>query len=229
MDNGDYRDLMLKNKGDLIVTDPPYAISSGGSKGNVLGGHMSNDRYSNDGHIAGQPVNWVEFVSWSWNVLKDSAESYVMVNAKNLEDCLRCHRQAGFKLHNILCWDKGKGPMNRWYMKTAEFVCYFWKGKARTINSCGSGMVIKIPNNDKAGHPTGKPVSLNEFLISQSSDEGDLIIDPFFGAGSCAVAACNLKRRFVGTEINPEYYQAATKRVETQLFTNQHRDVTNIF
>ena len=70
-----------------------------------------------------------------------------------------------------------------------------------------------MPEN--TAHPTQKPEKLLAKLILASSDPGDLVLDPFAGSGSTAVAAKKLGRRYIGIEINPQYCAWAEKRLET--------------
>ncbi len=62
-------------------------------------------------------------------------------------------------------------------------------------------------------HPTQKPVQLIERLIKASSDEGMTVLDPFLGAGSTAIAAHNLKRNYIGIELDEEYAKISKKRI----------------
>ncbi|MGB9763427.1 MAG: DNA-methyltransferase [Minisyncoccia bacterium] len=74
--------------------------------------------------------------------------------------------------------------------------------------------IIKIPREHYTmEHPTQKPVRLMERLINLTSDVGDLIYDPFAGSGSTLVAAKNLSRKFIGSEILEEYCKIADKRI----------------
>lgn len=70
-----------------------------------------------------------------------------------------------------------------------------------------------VHNSGVRYHPTEKPVPLLEYLIKTYSNEGDIVLDPTMGSGSCAVAAMNLKRRFIGYEIDNKYYQVTRARI----------------
>jgi site-specific DNA-methyltransferase (adenine-specific) len=65
----------------------------------------------------------------------------------------------------------------------------------------------------KTLHPTEKPETLLERIISIGSKEGDLILDPFMGSGTTGVVAKRLNRNFIGIEINKEYFQIAKDRI----------------
>ena len=71
---------------------------------------------------------------------------------------------------------------------------------------------------ERNGHGTPKPVDLIENIIKHSSNEGDLILDPFAGSGSTGIACLNTNRNYIGIEIDPTYYAIAEKRIaEAQL------------
>lgn len=65
-------------------------------------------------------------------------------------------------------------------------------------------------------HPCEKSVSFEEVLIKLSSNEGDVVLDPFMGGGTTAVAAKNTNRSYIGFELNEEYYDYAIKRLQEQ-------------
>jgi site-specific DNA-methyltransferase (adenine-specific)/modification methylase len=67
--------------------------------------------------------------------------------------------------------------------------------------------------NGRAIHPTQKPEKLIELILLASSDEGDLILDPFFGTGTTGVVASRLKRNWIGIEINEKYVKIAQQRI----------------
>jgi site-specific DNA-methyltransferase (adenine-specific) len=69
-----------------------------------------------------------------------------------------------------------------------------------------------IPHNDD--HPTQKPVDLMHHLLRNHSKVGDTILDPFMGSGTTGVACKQLKRNFIGYELDPDYFKMAEKRIE---------------
>jgi site-specific DNA-methyltransferase (adenine-specific) len=79
--------------------------------------------------------------------------------------------------------------------------------------------VIKIPvinNDDKLKwHPTQKPVQLPEYFIKTYSNEGDVILDNCMGSGSTGIACINLKRKFIGIEMDTDYYKNAKNWIES--------------
>ena len=66
----------------------------------------------------------------------------------------------------------------------------------------------------KTLHPTQKPVSLCEYFIKTYSNKGDIILDPFIGSGTTAVAAINTERKYIGFEQDDKYFDTAQSRLE---------------
>jgi site-specific DNA-methyltransferase (adenine-specific) len=79
----------------------------------------------------------------------------------------------------------------------------------------GTKNVLQINNiigNKK--HPTEKPVELMKILIQNSTEGGQIVIDPFMGSGTTGVACKELNRNFIGIEIDEKYYEIAKRRIE---------------
>lgn len=195
------------NSIDLVVTDPPYKVISGGKphkKGQPSGMLSKNDgkifKYNNI-----KPEVWMPEV---YRVLKEGTHCYIMTNTINLEDYLRIARECGFGLHNVLSWEKNNCTPSRWYMKNGEFTLFLRKGKAKAINNPGSKMIHSFDNiiGNKI-HPTEKPVELMKFYIENSSSVGDIVLDPFMGSNSTGRACRELDRKFIGIEIDDEYFK----------------------
>ena len=73
---------------------------------------------------------------------------------------------------------------------------------------------INIKDKKKYSHPTIKPLEIIENLVKNSSHEGDIILDPFIGSGTTAVASIKNNRQYIGMELNEEYYKIALKRIK---------------
>lgn len=228
---------------DLIVTDPPYKIIAGGvsieeredeakgilRKRAISDGTKCSNKWLKKG-IDNIPCvvkqgkmfthNDIEFKEWlpeAYRVLKEGTHCYIMVNARNLKDLQTEAEKVGFKFVNILVWHKNNATPNKYYMQQAEFILLLRKGKARNINNMGTSNILSAYNiiGNKL-HPTQKPVELMEVLIANSSNEGDTVLDPFFGSGSTIIAAEKLNRKAIGFEIDEEYYKTAKERIENK-------------
>ncbi|MFA0318077.1 DNA methyltransferase [Vibrio cyclitrophicus] len=222
---------------DLVVTDPPYKIATGGCKvngdtsknpsGMLNLGIAANDlkskwiNKSNVDFIRSGSLfkhNKIKFSDWMpevFRVLKNQTHAYFMVNDRNLNELMTEAIKAGFKLQNVLVWKKNNATPNKYYMKNCEFIVMCRKGKAKNIVNMGTKNVLEVNNIiGSKTHPTEKPVDLLEILIRNSSKQGDVVFEPFLGTGSTLVAAQNLGRNGIGVEVDEQYFEIAQKRLQ---------------
>lgn len=202
---------------DLIVTDPPYkTISGGNNSSDWVSRYGGSVLYKNDGKIFKyNDINHKEWLKEVYRVLKDNSHIYIMTNLLNLFTLKTIAEEVGFKIHNLLVWEKSTCTANRWYMKNCEYVLFMRKGKAKSINNASSKTVHKF--NNIVGtkiHPTEKPVKLMELYILNSSKEKQIVLDPFMGSGTTGVACINTNRNFIGIELDEKYFKIAEKRIE---------------
>lgn len=206
---------------DLIVTDPPYKVTSRGNAGNS--GGMMQKKLSMKGKIFQfndiKPQNYLpEF----YRVLKDGSHFYLMTNHVNLQEMLNVATECGFKFIKSLIWNKGNKIMGQFYMSQFEYILFFRKGKGIKINNCGTSDILNVPNKktkDEEGnnlHDTEKPVELMEILISNSSKVNDIVLDPFMGIGSAGIACKKLNRDFIGIELDEKYFNLAKERINKE-------------
>ena len=166
--------------------------------------------------------NDISFYAWLpevFRVLKNGSHCYIMINGRNLKDLQTAAEHAaekgGFKFVNLLVWRKNNKTPNKYYMQQLEFVLLLRKGRARNINNMGTSNCLDIPNIiGKKKHPTEKPVDLMKIFIENSSNEGDVVLDPFMGCGSTGVACVNTGRNFIGIELDKQYFDIAEKRIK---------------
>lgn len=113
-------------------------------------------------------------------------------------------------------WEKtNPSPMNGQYIWLSSVECCVYGKKSGAIfNEHCKSSVWRFPTARGKLHPTMKPVKLIEYLINTSSTTNDLIFDPFMGSGTTGVAAKNLNRKFIGIELNEDYFNIAKARIE---------------
>lgn len=219
---GDMREVLpqLEERAALVLTDPPYALTSGGAATGEMGGCFARGRYDNSGALF-DLVPWDDLAPAIFAAARDDADAIVMANDRNLAEAQMALEAAGWGFHRILVWHKGTVTPNRYFMQGLEFGLYMWRGRARTINDCAAHPLIRCPQVDVTDHPTEKPVALFRRWIELTTDPGDLVLDPFLGSGTAAVAAMRAGRRFVGVEKNPRWFEAAVARVEAEVAGGQ--------
>ena len=83
--------------------------------------------------------------------------------------------------------------------------------------------IIEISNANQKGklHPTQKPVALLEYLIKTYTNEGELILDNCMGSGSTGIACLNTNRKFIGIELEKNYFNIAKERIENHIQLNK--------
>ena len=204
---------------DLVCTDCPYKVVSGGCSGKSL---FSASKYLNNAKEVSQgkmfKENSIKFDDWLpevYRVLKPDCHCYIMINGRNLAELQKQAEKAGFVFQQLLVWEKGNSMPNNWYLQSVEFILMLRKGKAKKINNRATKNILKVKNiiGNKI-HPTEKPVPLMEILIANSTKENEIVLDPFAGSSPVAQACINLKRRFICIEKDPEYYRASCERLE---------------
>lgn len=202
-------------RADLIVSDVPYRLTTGGvsKSSKTMSGIFAAHNYRNDGELVMATVPFPDMLDAFYLALKPDADCYVMSNDKNVHPILSAALDAGFSLHNLLAWDKITPTANRWYMKNLEFTLYLWKGRARTINDPSSKQLLRGGIDKEMGHPTEKPVALMAEYVRNSSQPGDLVLDPFMGSCATGAACMELGRQFVGIEIHEPFFDMAVARL----------------
>ena len=201
---------------DLIATDPAYRGISGGKTPNPV--KPTGILAANDGRLfEHNDIDTSDYAHLFYAALKDPAHCYVMINNLNLEAALTDFRQAGFQFHNLLVWDKGNATPNNWYMKNFEPILFFRKGAAFPINNRSAQAALSHPNPRNKLHPTEKPETLMRELIQNSSQPGQVVLDPFMGSGSTLEAAYKSKRQAIGIDIDEKYCQIAAERLDRLL------------
>jgi len=199
---------------DLIVTDPPYKIITGGDS-NGKNSIRPKGILSGNRELMKFIPKFSEWLPECYRVLKNGTHAYFMVNSTNLTEMLVEVEKSGFKIQNILIWKKNNCTPSQFYMKNCEYIIFCRKGKAKYINNMGGSKTVHDFNNiiGNKVHPTEKPVELMSIYVENSSNENDLVLDPFMGSGSTGIACLKLNRKFIGIEIDTNYFDIAQNRL----------------
>lgn len=217
---------------DLIITDPPYKITARGNGGNS--GGMFQKKEVNNGKIFKH--NDIEIEEWLpelYRILKPESHCYIMTNNKNITHYLSVIDKSDFHFIKCLIWVKDNKIMGQTYMSQFEYIIMLRKGKHKRINNCGTSDVLQVENEEsndvlriknkkmkneegKTIHDTEKPVELYEILLTNSSEENQIAFDPFMGLGGLGVACMKHNRKFIGIEIDKEYFDIAEERIELE-------------
>ena len=116
-----------------------------------------------------------------------------------------------------IVWEKtNPSPMNgqHIYLSGVEFAVWFKKSGGGTFNAHCKNVVFRYPNGRSKLHPTEKNHDLLRDLILDNTNEHDVVFDPCCGSGSHCYVAKNLNRRFIGIELDENYFNIAKGRME---------------
>jgi DNA modification methylase len=218
----DITKLMDGKQADMMFSDPPYGINYG-AKNRFLNSFQRAGRNLTDmaNDVIGKDELYdllVAAFTNAKNVMKDSASFYVTApQGGELGMMMMMMMNAGLPARHVLNWVKNSPTFSLGrldYDYQHEPILYGWK-KNHTFYGNGkhkkSVWMIDKPRESKI-HPTMKPVELVANAINNSTEEGQLIVDPFLGSGTSIIAAAETGRICYGMEIDPKYCDVIRKR-----------------
>lgn len=196
---------------DLVVTDPPYeSLEKHRAIGTTT--RLKQSKASSNQWFQIFPnERFEELFTEIYRVLKKDRHFYLFCDAETMFVAKPIAEAVGFKFWKPLVWDKEKIGMGYHYRSRHEFILFFEKGK-RKLNDLGIPDVLTCPRIIN-GYPTEKPVGVSEILVRQSTQPGELVIDPFMGSGSVGVAALKQQRQFAGNDICDEALAISRQRL----------------
>jgi site-specific DNA-methyltransferase (adenine-specific) len=234
--NFDCRELFSKIDSeavDMIFADPPYNLSKSNFKirfVNSGGADLNTNKGSWDIQESSEFEKFTEeWLRESFRVLRPGGAIWVAGTYHNIYMVGYLMQKIGFEILNEVLWHKSDATPN---LSCTRFVAdhenFIWarKGKGNTFNyevmkemNGGKQMRSIWTRGKTAGgkkiHPTQKPEWLLERVVLATTKEGDLILDPFMGSGTTAVVAKKLKRNFIGSEIDTQYFELSKQRIES--------------
>lgn len=215
---------------DLILTDPPYNL------GLFMNNRQTNLKKmrENSFYAAGWDdltnEDWLEhmdqFFLEAHRVLKKGGAILMFMSILKIESLVKLSEKYKFYYKTTGIWHKTNPMprnMNLHFVNSNECWIYLINDK-RTGVFNNQKMELDFietgvtPKNEKkyGKHPTQKPLSLMEHFVKLLSNENDIVLDPFLGSGSTAVACKKLKRNFIGYDLNSEYCNLAIERVKNE-------------
>ncbi len=239
--NDDCFEVMSKfedNSIDCIITDPPYFLSNDGIT--CKGGKMVSvnkgtwDVRKGFDDIYSFNLNWIEE---SYRILKPGGTLWVSGTYHNIYTIGSIIDSIDdFRILNNITWVKTAPPPNlscRFFTHSTETLLWVRKGKKskhyfnydlmKEINQ-GKQMkdvwTIGRPKKvekEFGKHPTQKPEELIERIILSSTEKNDLVLDMFNGSGTTGVVAVRNSRKYIGIELNIEFFELSKKRIEKEL------------
>lgn len=223
---------VLDQKFDMVFADPPYFLSNDGltvKNGKIQSVNKGKwDKLVSDNDAYAFTYEWLSAVR---EKMADNATIWISGTHHNIFTLGRILPQLGFKILNVITWEKTNPPPNfscRFFTHSTEFI--IWARKSAKIPHYFDYDLMKRLNNDKqmkdvwrlpavaawekscGKHPTQKPLALLAQIILASTKPNALILDPFTGGSTTGVAAQVLGRRFVGIDKETEYLTLSKNR-----------------
>jgi site-specific DNA-methyltransferase (adenine-specific) len=194
---------------DLIATDPAYqSLEKHRKRGTTT-------RLKAGGWFDIFPdARYTALFAAMFRALRPDTHAYVMCDDPTSYVVKPIAEAAGFTYWKRVIWDKVKIGMGYHYRGQHENILFFEKG-SRKLNDLGVSDVLRF-ERVQGGYPTEKPVALLEVLIRQSTEPGELVVDPFMGSGSTGRAAVRLGRSFLGGDIAPAALELAHRNITAE-------------
>lgn len=194
---------------DAIITDPPYGINFHSA--------FRKDRARWFPKIANDTAPFIWWLGEAARVLKPNSAMLCFTRYDTEEAFRFAVRLAGLEPKTQVIWDKrryGVGDCLGDFSLSHENIIFAVKGRFLFPNRRPVS-VIPIPrlSSPKLTHPNEKPVDLLKHLVEAVTKPGDLVLDPFLGSGTTAVAAKLTGRRYIGVELDRSYAMAARSRL----------------
>ena len=199
--NGDCLELMKEfpdKSIDVIITDPPYGKKA--------------DRGTNG---FGSAKNRIYKGGWDSKIPEKAVFDEMFRIAKNV--IIFGGNYFAHYLPPSKCWifwDKKGDIAFKNPFADGELIYTTFTKPVKKIVFRQQGFITD--SKDRRYHPTQKPSELVQTLIEQFSDEGDIILDPFLGSGTTAIAAVKTNRHYIGFELDPNYFDIACKRLDAE-------------
>ena len=202
---------------DLVIADPPYFQGDGGGGGSS-GGKKKNHRTEIEKMMCGISDECIEQMA---RVCK-RVNMYIFCSVLQIPQYLAVATRPGYKF-DILTWHKTNAvpACNGKYMPDTEHIVFLKESGVPLYGTAATKRKYYVtPTNVKDkrkwGHPTIKPLNIVQNLITNSTPEGGVVLDPFMGSGTTAVACIRTGRNYIGFELNKEYYDKACKRIKLE-------------
>ena len=202
-----------------VLTDPPYSsggFTEAGKAGATTGGIGVR---SNDAKIVGDNMSALGYgrlmrlmAVESWRVLAPGGWLLVFCDWRMVSHLQPALESGGLRTRSIVVWAKPTPGLGVGFRSQTEMIIAMAKGKPNTYSS-KHGNVLRSKRTGNTHHPTEKPLGLLGKLLEVTTKPGDLVVDPFMGSGSTGVAACGMRRDFVGGDIDPAFLETAHRRL----------------
>jgi site-specific DNA-methyltransferase (adenine-specific) len=196
---------------DLIITDPAYESLEKHRKRGTTTRLKKSKSSSNKWFDVFPNRRFQELFAELYRVLKRDRHFYMFCDAETMFVAKPLAEAAGFRWWNNIIWVKDRIGMGYHYRRKHEYILFLEKGKRR-LRDLGIADVIEC-KTVRGEFPTQKPLQVASILSYQSSEPGELVVDPFMGSGTVGEAALIGARSFAGCDVSDDAHAATRKRL----------------
>ena len=220
---------------DMIFADPPYFLSNNGitcSSGKMV--CVNKGEWDKPSDVESKHSFNRKWINECYRVLKDDGTVWISGTLHNIYSIGMALEEEGFKIINNITWQKTNPPPNlacKTFTHSTETILWArkdlpkikYKFNYELMKSLNNNKQMKDvwttsltkPSEKKQGkHPTQKPLEILDRIILASTNENDLILDPFCGSSTTGIAASKLNRKYIGIDNNKEYLDLSIRRFE---------------
>lgn len=217
---------------DMIFADPPYFLSSdgitfsGGKMVSVNKGEWDKTLSIKEKHKFNK-----KWIKECYRILKDNGTIWISGTLHNIYSIGMALEEEEFKIINNITWQKTNPPPNlacKTFTHSTETILWARKD-LKNIKYTFNYEIMKKLNNNKqmkdvwttsltkpsekkqGKHPTQKPLEILDKIILASTNENDLVLDPFCGSSTTGISAVKLNRRYIGIDNEKEYLEISKK------------------
>jgi site-specific DNA-methyltransferase (adenine-specific) len=220
---------------DMIFADPPYFLSndgitcSGGKMVSVNKGEWDRTLSIKEKHKFNR-----KWIKECYRILKDNGTIWISGTLHNIYSIGMALEEEGFKIINNITWQKTNPPPNlacKTFTHSTETILWARKDLKKVKYTFNYNIMKELnsnkqmkdvwttsltkPSEKKCGkHPTQKPLEILDKIILASTNENDLILDPFCGSSTTGISAVRLNRKYIGIDNEKEYMDLSIKRYE---------------
>lgn len=224
---------MKEKSFDMIFADPPYFLSGdgitcrAGKMVSVIKGKWDKSKDVKEKHKFNR-----KWIHECYRLLKDDGTIWISGTLHNIYSIGMALEEEGFKIINNITWQKTNPPPNlacKTFTHSTETILWACKNAKKKKYKFNYELMKELNNNKqmkdvwitsltkpsekKQGkHPTQKPLAILDRIILASTDENDLILDPFCGSSTTGISAIKLNRQFIGIDNEKEYLDLSIRR-----------------
>ena len=218
---------------DMIFADPPYFLSNNGitcSSGKMV--CVNKGEWDKLSDVESKHSFNRKWINECYRVLKDDGTIWISGTLHNIYSIGMALEEEGFKIINNITWQKTNPPPNlacKTFTHSTETILWArkdlpkikYKFNYELMKSLNNNKQMKDvwttsltkPSEKKQGkHPTQKPLEILDRIILASTNENDLILDPFCGSSTTGIAASKLNRKYIGIDNNKDYLDLSIRR-----------------